>query len=118
MPTGRFAPDLVGQVFGRLTVIRFGGRTEKGRFALWECGCSCGARVTVRASRLRRGESKSCGCLQRELASAKIINPKMTAYVQSIGKPVHMRMCRTCWRMFFGASQQQYCPRCKYRPRC
>lgn len=60
--------DIVGQVFGRLTVIK---RVENryGRVA-WLCECSCGADIVATAKHLRNGNTQSCGCLQKERTSA------------------------------------------------
>lgn len=57
--------DLTGQKFGRLTVLEYAGR-DNGRFSLWRCRCVCGKYTTARASSLRYGTTKSCGCLQAE----------------------------------------------------
>lgn len=57
--------DMAGQTFGRLTAIECVGR--RGRKALWRCHCSCGAIVDVVGYSLRLGDSKSCGCLKKEL---------------------------------------------------
>ena len=66
---GRFE-DLTGQKFGRLTVIKRGPNT-KSRNAQWWCQCDCGnpELVLVTATHLKNGNTKSCGCLQREIAS-------------------------------------------------
>ena len=58
--------DLTGKVFGRLTVFP----ERKMKPTMWRCSCSCGSTLYVRAATLKSGESKSCGCLQKELASA------------------------------------------------
>lgn len=61
--------DLTGQTFGRLTVIK---RAEPavqpaGQKKLqYLCKCSCGNTVTVRVDNLKKGHTKSCGCLKRE----------------------------------------------------
>ena len=60
--------DLTGQPFGRLVVIREYGRTKNG-FVTWLCKCKCGAEVVVSGDRLRRENTRSCGCLQRERAT-------------------------------------------------
>ena len=65
--------DLVGKTFGRLTVIKENiemRRLKPGRGAIWDCVCACGKAHTVVGQALRYGEIKSCGCLQREIASA------------------------------------------------
>lgn len=62
--------NMVGQVFTRLTVVE---RAEsKSRHAAWLCVCLCGKAVTVDGSDLRKGTTRSCGCLKREL-SAKTV---------------------------------------------
>jgi len=53
----------IGQVFGRLTVVAWRG----GKNSLWRCRCICGTEKVVRASNLRGGNAKSCGCLLREI---------------------------------------------------
>lgn len=64
---GKFI-DLKGQRFGRLTVIEIAGYDEKRSF-LWLCHCDCGNKTIVRSGSLRSGDTKSCGCLQKEAAS-------------------------------------------------
>ena len=56
------------QTYGRLTVIGFGPEHWKGVI----CQCSCGNFISVRPFSLKRGSSKSCGCLARELASEQM----------------------------------------------
>lgn len=55
--------NLVGEKYGRYTVIE---RID-GRF--WKCRCDCGTERAVVTGNLRNGNSKSCGCLQRENTS-------------------------------------------------
>ena len=56
--------DLTGITFGRLTVIK---RAEnQGKYVVWECECSCGNTVLVKAASLSSGNTKSCGCLKHE----------------------------------------------------
>jgi hypothetical protein len=54
-------------VFGRLTVIALAEEYEVGKPA-WICSCSCqpDKTVIVLGSDLRRGGTKSCGCIRRE----------------------------------------------------
>lgn len=54
--------DLTGKKFGRLTVISRAENTSQGQ-ANWLCECDCGNTHTVKSIILRRGISKSCGCL-------------------------------------------------------
>lgn len=57
--------DRRGQKFGRLTPIRIVGKDKKGH-ALWECQCDCGNIATVASDNLVKGNTRSCGCLNRE----------------------------------------------------
>ena len=57
------AIDLVGQVFGHLTVLGKGAGAVKG-IVYWKCQCSCGAIVNVPSRNLREGKTISCGCIK------------------------------------------------------
>lgn len=57
---------LSGQRFGRLTAQRPVGRTRDGS-VLWLCLCDCGSLRPVASTSLRNGQTKSCGCLRREV---------------------------------------------------
>lgn len=66
--------DETGQQFGRLTVTAFAGylKQPNGKSeAAWQCSCSCGTTVTVRAAKLRNGHTTSCGCYTRELTTLR-----------------------------------------------
>lgn len=61
--------DLTGSLFGRLVVIEVSrDRSPDGR-ALWVCRCSCGTTVSVSSHYLLSGDTRSCGCLHREMLS-------------------------------------------------
>jgi len=64
--------NLKGQTFGRLKVLKYMG-TSVGttRHARWLCRCVCGQRPTVPGSDLLTGNTASCGCLRKELQSAR-----------------------------------------------
>lgn len=59
--------DLTGQKFGRFLVIAKSVSMNKKR-PLWHVRCDCGAERVVRGWDLRRGETKSCGCYNRDVA--------------------------------------------------
>lgn len=61
--------DLVGQRFERLTVVSL-AEMRNGR-PRWACRCDCGAEVVVAGNHLKSGATRSCGCLQRELAAQR-----------------------------------------------
>jgi hypothetical protein len=66
--------DMTGWKFGRLTVKGYDGLWLAGKpssGSAWLCDCDCGkAGVRVRASFLRKGGTRSCGCLRVELLRA------------------------------------------------
>lgn len=54
----------LGKVFGRLIVterVRVRDRWQ------WRCRCECGEELVVHSSRLSSGNTRSCGCLRREV---------------------------------------------------
>lgn len=59
--------DLIGEKFGRLTVVRLGPTKNNRR--TWECLCECGKTVFVQTSNLTKNKTQSCGCLQKEKTS-------------------------------------------------
>ena len=58
----------VGQKFGRLTVISYGGKATP-KIVLWNCKCDCGNKVTIRSYNLNKKHTSSCGCLHKEIVS-------------------------------------------------
>lgn len=61
---GRPRIDMVGQRFGRLTVLKY--LTAIRREAVYLCQCDCGTLTTAGRQQLRSGIKKSCSCLARE----------------------------------------------------
>lgn len=59
--------NLVGQKFGRLTVISINEEKtkEKGK-AYWNCKCECGNFCCVGGHDLKTGNTQSCGCIHTE----------------------------------------------------
>lgn len=70
--------SLVGQVFGRLTVVSE-SKELKGKNVTWSCKCLCGNTVVVAGSPLVCGRTKSCGCLQKEQL-AKTVSEKVKTH--------------------------------------
>ena len=66
---GRSPINLVGQKFGRLTVIERNTTRPMGagKSAYWKCLCDCGNYTTVRTDKLRNGDISSCGCYSKEV---------------------------------------------------
>lgn len=68
--------NLIGQKFGRWTVLE--QAESKNGNACWLCRCDCGTERIVMGKNLRSGRSKSCGCYLKEISSKQIteINQK------------------------------------------
>lgn len=77
-----FEHELIGEAFGRLTVIAPLQERKRGNI-LFQCACECGQETQAIGSELRRGNVRSCGCLQREIASerGKLRFPKAGDYI-------------------------------------
>ena len=69
MPTKRL--ELVGQRFGRLTVIAF-SHIGHNRNSCWLCKCDCGVEKVIAGNNLKKGVTKSCGCLRNEFAAKRM----------------------------------------------
>src|SRR5215471_16868621 len=57
--------DITGQQFGRLTALKSMRRANQGNF-IWLCRCNCGREKEIVGSSLVYGNTRSCGCLQKE----------------------------------------------------
>lgn len=62
--------DLTNMQFGRLTAIKTDGKT-KNNMSKWLCRCECGNITSVSIGHLRNGETKSCGCISKEILSTR-----------------------------------------------
>lgn len=64
--------NIVGQKFGRWTVISFAGygeRPEISKNSMWLCNCDCGTEREVLGRSLVYGYTESCGCLSSEITA-------------------------------------------------
>ena len=56
---------LIGQKFGKLTIIKFLGNNNYGKHQ-YECLCECGNLTIVSEQHLKSGNTRSCGCIRKE----------------------------------------------------
>lgn len=75
--------ELTGQRFGRLVAVRPTGRRIYGSHRVWLCQCDCGNTSEVTANSLRKGNTKSCGCLH----SGLLAKPNRTIERDSLPRP-------------------------------
>ena len=62
--------DITNQRFTRLVARHRVGRHPT-RGTLWSCKCDCGNVSVVALNALRKGQTRSCGCLQKESITAR-----------------------------------------------
>lgn len=85
--------DLVGQVFGRLTVQEFTGEINSHGEKVYSCLCECGNYHRVATGKLTNGDTKSCGCLisfyegeiKKELDKNRIVYTTQYSFPDLIG---------------------------------
>lgn len=93
--------DLVGKIFGRLTVVEKASSGKYGHVR-WKCVCACGAEKTVTSSNLLRGSIKSCGCYIKEIMKQK-------EHQKGLGQGWEEK-CEYCGKVFHCLSTKQtYC---------
>lgn len=84
------ANSIIGQRFGRLSVLSVVGIRDG--FKIVHCKCDCGKEKDVKLNKLLSGELVSCGCYRKDNASKlKFINKKeniydITSFTYGIGK--------------------------------
>lgn len=62
--------NLTSEKFGKLLVVERSGYI--GAKIAWSCLCECGNVKRISATNLKNGHTSSCGCLQKQLQSARI----------------------------------------------
>ena len=77
--------DLVGRKFHRLIVLKQAEDyiDKRGKhYAQWRCKCDCGNEIVALGNHLKRGNTKSCGCLndERRIENNKIYKKKYNTY--------------------------------------
>lgn len=81
--------NLVGQRFGRLTVMA--ELPKQGSSPRWSCLCDCGNTKIATTIVLRRGDCKSCGCLHREYLTDRHAKTDTDIAGKRFGKLVALR---------------------------
>ena len=109
--------DLIGQRFGRLTVLR--PAENIGNCTTWVCRCECGQETVVKTEKLRCGKTKSCGCLRNpnnplgltfvdgtcvEFLVSKAMHKNNTSGVPG----VNWLACRQSWRAVIDFKGKRY----------
>lgn len=75
---GKAIINLVGQKFNRLTVISLSPTRNISGKIQWVCECECGNITDVDGHSLKSGNTKSCGCYNREKATDRLFKHGMS----------------------------------------
>jgi hypothetical protein len=89
--------DLIGQRFGRWTILRRSKNSRWGR-TQWLCRCDCGRTKIIVGNSLKNRVTNSCGCLRVDL-----IKETFTTHGQA-GKGRQTKTYR-CWKGMFSLHQ-------------
>lgn len=91
--------DLIGQRFTRLVVVSMSGKNKNGS-TVWLCECDCGNKKNVVGNRLIGGNTKSCGCYNRDLTIER--NKRGRKYPEGdAGSPLYSswnKMIQRCYK--------------------
>ena len=91
--------DMTGQRCGQLIVVERDLKPHNGKEAWWICKCDCGNVKSIRGSDLRRGKTKSCGCLSIQQAKENIKIAQQNTYkVDLTNKKIWFIDCTLCNR--------------------
>jgi len=74
----KLAQTLKGRKFGKLTAIRVADERNNSGSLMWVCQCECGGDRTTTVSALTSGNTRSCGCLKRQ-----VVNQGEATYLDS-----------------------------------
>lgn len=106
--------DLTGKSFGRWTVVSYAGRGT----SMWNVRCACGTEATVSGSNLKKGGTRSCGCLRVEVSRAKAIkHGTLTRGAQTKTYSIWKAMKKRCNNsnnsdyMYYGGKGVKVCER-------
>lgn len=82
--------EMINVKFNRLLVLQY-DHSDKSRSKYYKCLCDCGNISIVKSTNLRKNITKSCGCLQKEIASKLLIGntynkkDKIQNYTKDVG---------------------------------
>lgn len=64
--------DITGKKYNRLTAIKPIEKNDRGEY-LWLFQCDCGNSIITRKGNVTSGHTKSCGCLNKELSTKRLL---------------------------------------------
>ena len=87
--------NIAGNRYGRLVAMEYSHSHQKN--AYWVFMCDCGTKVVAAAHSVKKGDSKSCGCLRKEVSSQlNLVHGQARAGNQSRLYRIWSQMKRRC----------------------
>jgi hypothetical protein len=74
MSLGLIRKNMIGNKYGRLTVLAESDYKVEPELKAYRCLCECGREHVASGSRLRKGRILSCGCLRGEVSDKTVRN--------------------------------------------
>ena len=62
---------MIGSKYGMLTIVELAGKS-KDRQKVYLCKCDCGKKIKAISGNLKKGNTKSCGCIRKEKTSVRM----------------------------------------------
>jgi hypothetical protein len=103
---------LTGLRFGKITVGTHAG--IKGRHHIWNCTCDCGGTSIATSCNLQKGNTTSCGCVQKKRASISATrHGKSKSKIYNVWRGMHTRCYDKAAIMYnrYGARGIKVCER-------
>lgn len=101
----RIAKDITGKRFGRILVLARSGLVSGA--ATWNCRCDCGNNFIAQGGNLRKGDTRSCGCLRNETTRKRSL--KHGHIIKIGGRRTASRTYR-CWTNMISRCENKNVP--------
>jgi len=103
--------NIVGQIFGRLTVYKSSKKRSGNGAAYWKCVCSCGKTTIARSDGLRNGSIRSCGCMHLDSVSGEN-NHNWNGGITSDNQKIRKSLKYKKWALSVKAQSNHTCVKC------
>lgn len=80
---------VIGSKYGRWTTLYKTDKRSPSGLVYWMCECECGERREVTSQTLDNGQSKSCGCFNRDKLTERLMTKREKRLVSRIGDKIN-----------------------------
>jgi len=86
--------NILGQKFGRLLVLEEHSERTPNGHKKYVCQCDCGGTHITSGESIRRGSSKSCGCLRKEYKPNNFNNNRKNQILKDLYNSTIIKRCK------------------------